>query len=74
MSEERSRYQEAVPAPGGCRWCGIEEREHLQRWKPPIGWHVWTPPTVAQRKERMILRRSKVVRRKNATQRRSSHL
>lgn len=46
-----------LPAPGGCRWCGVEEREHMQRWKPPVGWHKWEPPTLEQRKERMKARR-----------------
>jgi hypothetical protein len=44
--------------PSGCRWCGIEEREHFQRWKPPIGWHGWTSPTSEQRLERMRARRT----------------
>jgi len=46
-----------LPAPGGCRWCGVEEREHMQRWKPPVGWHAWVAPTLEQRKERMRARR-----------------
>lgn len=48
-----------IPLPGGCRWCGVEEREHMQRWKPPVGWHTWEPPTLEQRKERMRARRSR---------------
>lgn len=35
--------------PSACRWCGISENEHLQRWKPTVGWHVWTEPTSEQR-------------------------
>ncbi|GAA3691675.1 hypothetical protein GCM10022420_090700 [Streptomyces iranensis] len=46
-----------LPAPSGCRWCGVDEREHMQRWKPPVGWHKWEPPTLEQRKERMKARR-----------------
>ncbi len=46
-----------IPSPSGCRWCGVEEREHMQRWKPPVGWHRWVPPTLEQRKERMQARR-----------------
>lgn len=46
-----------IPAPSGCRWCGVDEREHMQRWKPPVGWHTWEPPTQEQRKERMKARR-----------------
>lgn len=45
------------PEPSGCRWCGVNDREHMQRWKPPVGWHKWTPPTLKQRKERMLNRR-----------------
>lgn len=46
-----------IPEPGGCRWCGVGEREHMQRWKPSVGWHKWEAPTLEQRKERMIERR-----------------
>ncbi|MFC3986499.1 hypothetical protein [Streptosporangium jomthongense] len=49
---------QSLPAPSGCRWCGLEEREHFQRWKSPVGWHVWTEPTSDQRKERMRERRA----------------
>lgn len=45
------------PEPSGCRWCGVNEREHMQRWKPPVGWHKWEAPTLEQRKERMLARR-----------------
>ncbi|GHH81592.1 hypothetical protein GCM10018781_64570 [Kitasatospora indigofera] len=48
-----------IPSPSGCRWCGVDEREHMQRWKPPVGWHTWQPPTLDQRKERMRARRSR---------------
>lgn len=44
--------------PGGCRWCGIEERGHARQHVPEVGWHAWTAPTDAQRKERMIARRT----------------
>lgn len=43
--------------PNGCRWCGIEQREHMQRWKPPAGWHKWEAPTDVQRLARMRARR-----------------
>jgi hypothetical protein len=46
----------STPEPGGCRWCGVPEREHLQQWKPPVGWHVWENPTQEQRKARMLAR------------------
>jgi hypothetical protein len=35
--------------PSACRHCGIPEAQHLQRWKSPVGWHVWTEPTNEQR-------------------------
>ncbi|MFF4417043.1 hypothetical protein ACFYY8_31365 [Streptosporangium sp. NPDC001559] len=46
--------------PSGCRWCGLEQREHFQRWKPPVGWHVWEPPTKEQIGTRMRERRAAV--------------
>ena len=39
--------------PSGCRWCGVDQREHMQRWKPPVGWHKWEQPTPEQTKTRM---------------------
>ncbi len=57
MTDERNASDQHAPAPGGCRWCGLEAREHAQRWKPPVGWHKWEPPTSEQRKERMLARR-----------------
>ena len=45
--------------PSGCRWCGVDQREHMQRWKPPVGWHQWTPPTQQQTKTRMHARRAR---------------
>lgn len=44
--------------PNACRWCGIPEREHVQRWKPEASWHKWTAPTNEQRLERMRARRA----------------
>jgi len=44
--------------PNACRWCGIPERQHYQQWKPPVGWHKWTPPTDEQRLDRMHARRA----------------
>lgn len=49
--------------PSGCRWCGIDQREHARQWKPPVGWHQWTQPTQAMILERMRRRRGN---RKNA--------
>jgi hypothetical protein len=45
-----------VTAPNGCRWCAVDEREHMQRWKAPVGWHRWTAPTQEQIKDRMLAR------------------
>lgn len=42
--------------PSGCQHCGVDERQHLQRGKLPVGWHVWTAPTQQQRKARMLAR------------------
>ncbi|WP_145503154.1 hypothetical protein [Streptomyces sp. CFMR 7] len=44
--------------PSGCQHCGINQREHMQRWKPPVGWHQWAAPTQAQIKARMQARRA----------------
>lgn len=60
---DRSPNQ-GLPPPSGCRWCGVEPREHFQRWEPSAGWHQWEEPTPQQRKER-ILARLKNSRRKN---------
>ncbi|MFE0800111.1 hypothetical protein [Streptomyces sp. NPDC058812] len=44
--------------PSGCRICGIDEREHAQRWSKSVGWHQWTQPTQAQILRRMQDRRT----------------
>lgn len=44
--------------PSACHWCGIARRDHMQQWKPPVGWHKWEPPTQAQIKARMLARRA----------------
>ena len=49
----------SVPNPNGCRWCGVDREEHLQRWAPTVRWHQWAEPTAAQRKERMLARRAR---------------
>jgi hypothetical protein len=46
------------PNLNGCRWCGIDQRDHMQRWKPPVGWHQHEAPTPAQIKARMLARRA----------------
>jgi hypothetical protein len=44
--------------PSGCRWCGIGQRGHFQRWTEAAGWHGWAMPTTEQIKARMIARRA----------------
>ncbi|WP_199830728.1 hypothetical protein [Streptomyces sp. MMG1533] len=39
--------------PTGCRWCGIDQRDHMQRWHSTAGWRQWTQPTPQQTKTRM---------------------
>lgn len=51
-----------MPNPSGCRHCGIDQREHARRWKPPAGWHQWTAPTQQQIKDRMLARRARSTR------------
>jgi hypothetical protein len=48
---------DAMPDPDGCALCGIEKRSHYTRYWPSPGPHRWTPPTDAQRLERMQARR-----------------
>ncbi len=50
---------ETAPNPNGCRWCGVDREEHLQRWAPTVKWHTWVEPTAAQRKKRMLERRAR---------------
>lgn len=52
------RYPDGQPpVPSGCRWCGIEERHHAQRWSDAAEWHTWAAPTDAQILARMLARR-----------------
>jgi len=44
--------------PNGCRFCGIDQRDHMQRWSKSIGWHQWDQPTNAQILARMRARRA----------------
>lgn len=44
--------------PDGCRWCGIAELRHGQRWHQDIGRHGWVGPTSKQRLDRMLARRA----------------
>ncbi len=41
------------PDPSGCRWCGIEERSHGNRFVRGHGLHRWEPPTLAQLRARI---------------------
>ena len=53
------RYRDGnPPIPSGCRWCGISERYHGQRWVPSHSWHKWEQPTPAQILARMKARRA----------------
>lgn len=51
----RLRHRTA-PAPEGCRWCGIEHREHANQWAPSQQWHTYVQPTQDQIKARMRVR------------------
>ncbi|GGM77297.1 hypothetical protein GCM10012275_54960 [Longimycelium tulufanense] len=53
------RGDDAMIDPNACRWCNVPEREHYQRWKPPVGWHRFQQPIDAQRLMRMRVRRTK---------------
>lgn len=65
-SEDRDRRP---VMPSGCRWCGVDLRDHFQRWAPEVGWHQWTEPTAQQRKERILARHRRVKKsRKSDTQ------
>ena len=57
MSDRHEEAAAPIPTPNGCRWCGLDARGHFRRWKEPVGWHKWTPPTDGQRKERMLARK-----------------
>lgn len=44
------------PTPNSCAHCGIDQRQHMQRWAPTIGWHQWVEPSDQIRKQRMLAR------------------
>ncbi len=44
---------ETPPLPMGCRWCGVDKRDHAQRWVPGRGFHGWVQPTTAQIEARL---------------------
>lgn len=60
MIGDGDRNDWPLTTPNGCRWCGLEEREHYRRWKPLVGWHYWVAPTDEQRKQRMRARRERI--------------
>jgi hypothetical protein len=47
-----------IPVPNGCRWCGIEKPNHVQRHAQFVGIHGWVEPTNRQRLTRMKARRA----------------
>lgn len=47
-----------VIVPSGCRWCGIAQRTHYQRWALGQGVHGYEPPEQWQIKTRMRRRRA----------------
>lgn len=47
-----------MTAPNACAHCGVEQRDHMQRWVLGVGWHQWVEPPDWQRKERMLARRA----------------
>lgn len=49
---------EKLPVPNGCRWCGIEKPNHVQRYAQFVKLHGWTEPTNKQRLNRMKARRA----------------
>lgn len=54
-----TRQSGAVIDPSGCRYCGVDQRAHGQRWTRAASWHQWTEPTMEQRKARMLARRAR---------------
>jgi hypothetical protein len=44
--------------PGGCRHCGIPERQHYQQWTEAAGWHQWVQPEQSQILARMKARKA----------------
>lgn len=54
MTVHRLNFQ----SPYGCRWCGLTQQGHMQRWSLVPGWHKWVPPVQEQILERMLARRA----------------
>lgn len=45
-------------SPSSCAACGIDKRDHYQRWTRDAGWHGYKQPTQQQIKARMLARRA----------------
>jgi hypothetical protein len=51
--------QGEVPAPNGCRSCGVDYQEHCQRYDSISGRHGWIQPPTVTILARMRLRRDR---------------
>jgi hypothetical protein len=58
LIQNPDRNPHGPTAPSGCRWCGVEEREHMQRHKRRACCHTWERPTGVQILARMRARRA----------------
>lgn len=56
--QQAATASETLPVPNGCRWCGIEKPNHVQRYAQFVGLHGWAEPTDKQRLTRMKARRA----------------
>jgi hypothetical protein len=54
----RARRTAMSDEPNGCGWCGRDQRSHGIEWLESVGYHNWTEPTDAQRRERMTQNRA----------------
>lgn len=55
---EREVERDAKIPANGCRWCGILQHEHGNRWIHGTGYHLWAAPDDATRLGRMRARRA----------------
>jgi len=53
LYQSPDRHPRGPAAPSGCRWCCVEEREHMQ---PSAGFHTWERPAAVQILARMHAR------------------
>ncbi|MFI6282887.1 hypothetical protein [Streptomyces sp. NPDC050988] len=56
LYQSPDRHPHGPAAPSGCRWCCVEEREHMQRRKPSASCHTWERPADVQILARMRAR------------------